>query len=45
MYNNETHDLIEAARELRAAYMRDMFRSLFRRPVTAPALSKAAQAA
>lgn len=37
MYDKDTHDLLETARELRANYIRDAFRALFRRPATAPA--------
>ncbi|MEQ8896041.1 MAG: hypothetical protein RID23_03040 [Roseovarius sp.] len=43
MYDKDTHNLLEAAREYRAAYIRDLFRSLFRRP--APAFTGSARAA
>jgi len=43
MYDKDTHDLLEAAREYRAAYIRDLFRAVFRRP--APAYGKPAHAA
>lgn len=37
MYDKDTHDLLEAAREYRAAYIRDAFRAFFRRPTPAEA--------
>ncbi|MDM8165952.1 hypothetical protein [Roseovarius sp.] len=43
MYDKETHALLETAREYRAAYIRGLFRSLFRR--SAPAYTKPAHAA
>jgi len=43
MYDKETHALLETVREYRAAYIRGLFRSLFRR--SAPAYTKPAHAA
>ena len=42
MYDHETRAVLEAAREYRAAYIRDAFRAFVRRP--APALGKHAHA-
>lgn len=44
MYDKDTHDLLETAREMRANYIRDAFRALFRRPATVSAPAQAAHA-